>query len=306
MASQKKQQKKTNPKTKAKKGAGKKTRSGRRPALAGLFEGCFLWLKPVWHISLIIIFSVCFMTWFFFSGTLEKMLSKTRESVMQLTADAGFALEIVTIEGINNIQAEKLRKNLDVDRGLPILSLSLQDIADSIVQMGWVENVRVERRLPHTLYIEIEEREPLAVYKADGNHYLVDGKGHRIEKLSAHSEWHSSLLKIAGEDAEKKASEITGLLKSEQDIFSRVSLARYVGKRRWDLVLKGDMIINLPEADPGLALKKIGDLHKTQFILDKGIHAIDARMQDRLIVKTRPGGVKEYKTSESETAIGEI
>jgi len=65
-----------------------------------------------------------------------------------------------------------------LERGQPLLTISLRRVSDDLLRHPWVKAVSLSRRLPHTLAIEVLEREEVA-WMADpsGDGCLVVGEG---------------------------------------------------------------------------------------------------------------------------------
>jgi cell division protein FtsQ len=87
------------------------------------------------------------------------------------------------------------------------------------------------------------------------------------------------------------------MLEAEPEIKNLVEAATWVGDRRWDLTLKNEIIVRLPENEIGLALSRLAKAQEKDKILDKDLNLVDLRETDRITVRTRPGAVQEYQAS---------
>ena len=70
----------------------------------------------------------------------------------------------------------------------------------------------------------------------------------------------------------------------------QVKAATWIGGRRWNVHLKGDIVVRLPEDDAQSAWTRLAEYHKNHRVLDKNVTVLDLRIPDRLIVKTGPKG----------------
>lgn len=229
------------------------------------------------------------------SGWIDQSANRTLDKIYATSSNAGFKIQNVTIEGRVNTDREKLKSLIDVEKGEPIFAENLDDIRKRLESISWVKTARVERRLPDTLYIHLEERQPLALWQKDGKLAVVDAEG--VVLTNQNLDKFSDLLIIVGEDAPQNAPDLVGMIAAEPEVQKRVESAKWIGNRRWDLVLQNDLIVRLPEEDAGMALRRLADAQKDESIMDRKIESIDLRDETRIVVQTRPGAVQEYKAS---------
>ena len=85
------------------------------------------------------------------------------------------------------------------------------------------------------------------------------------------------------------------IIEKDAELFSRVKVANFVSKRRWNLifddVLNG-ITVKLPEEDVDTAWKKLVKLDKTRGILKRKLTFIDLRLKNKVIVKISNKEVK--------------
>ncbi len=85
-----------------------------------------------------------------------------------------------------------------------------------------------------------------------------------------------------------QASALIAMIGSEPALMTQVKAATWVGGRRWNLHLKGDIDVRLPEDDAQDAWVRLAAYHRNHRVLDKNVTVLDLRIPDRLIVKTGP------------------
>ena len=94
------------------------------------------------------------------------------------TAASGLRVTDVVIEGRANTPEPLLRAAIGVSKGDPILGLLAGGNAGAgSKRFPWVEHATVERRLPGTLVVNLQERRPFAVWQNQGKFVLVDRTG---------------------------------------------------------------------------------------------------------------------------------
>lgn len=217
----------------------------------------------------------------FFSRTGDIVIGKT----LSFTAALGFRVNEILVTGRDNIPQEELLTHLGIERNAPIFGVSLTQAQKDISEISWVKNVRVARRLPGEILVEIEERTPVALWQHQKKILAIDAEGKVLsgEGLGR----YKSLPLVVGEGAPERVTEIITLLRAEPAISAVLSSAVRVGGRRWDLRLKNGITVKLPENDIELALSKLAAAQQNKGILSKNIDGIDLRLPEKMVVSQR-------------------
>lgn len=231
--------------------------------------------------------------WFFLGDADTKTAEWTRQSVLNTTADAGFRVENILVEGRVNTDVDVLKGLINIEKGDPLFSFHPVEAKNLIERISWVRSVRVERRWPDTVYIGLSERRPLALWQHDKKLKLIDEDGAVITDYNLAR--FEDLIMVTGAEAWKHAPELLALLDAEPEVRSRVESATWIGNRRWDVKMKSGTIVKLPEEDTGFALKRLAVAQAEDGLLDMGTTRIDVREIDRIVVRNGPGKVHEYK-----------
>lgn len=224
--------------------------------------------------------------WAYSSGNAAKGIEKVRWSAISATATMGFRVNEVMVSGRQQTEREILVKALNVTRGAPILAFDIADAKRRVEALPWVRASTIERMLPDTILISIVEREPLALWQLDSKLHLIDAEGEVI--LNDGLENYSDLLMVVGNGAETEALALIALIGTEPALMQQVKAATWIGGRRWNVHLKGDIVVRLPEDDAQSAWTRLAEYHKNHRVLDKNVTVLDLRIPDRLIVKTGP------------------
>jgi len=192
----------------------------------------------------------------------------------------------IEFHGQQNTPEARLREALGLSTGDPILGFSVEGARKRIEALSWVEHVAVERRLPGTIYVDITERRPYAIWQNQGKFQLIDRNGEVVtnEDVAAFAD----LPLVVGLGAPAHAADMLNALAAVPDIKSRVVAIVRVGERRWNLQLKNNITVMLPEGHEQAALARLGDLEQQQQLLDRPLLFVDMRLPDRLAVRPRP------------------
>ncbi|OUS13584.1 hypothetical protein A9Q97_04765 [Rhodospirillales bacterium 47_12_T64] len=212
-----------------------------------------------------------------------------------MTADAGLSVEDVLVEGRKRTNAAAILNTLDVERGTPILAFSPSSAKAEIEKLPWVKQAIVERRLPNVIYVQLIERQPLALWQKEGILHVIDQNGEVIPKAKATK--FASLPLIVGPDAPDHAREILALIESEPDLGTQVKAAVRVSGRRWNIRLNNGVDVQLPEEDPTDAWSFFARIEREEGVLERDVVLVDLRLRDRLIVRTSGGTAKDKTKS---------
>ena len=194
----------------------------------------------------------------------------------------------IVIEGRANTPEPLLRAALGVSRGDPILGFSVEAARARIETLSWVEHVAVERRLPGTIFVQVIERRPFAIWQNQGHFVLIDREGQVVANQDVSPrDWggFASLPLVVGAGAPAHAAGLLDGLAVLPDVRSHVSAAVRVGERRWNLQLRNGATVMLPEGAVPQALAKLAELQSADALLDRPLASIDLRLPDRMALR---------------------
>ena len=212
-------------------------------------------------------------------------LSSLRERLGTATAASGLRVTDVLIEGRANTPEPLLRAAIGVSKGDPILGFSLEQARARIETLSWVEHATVERRLPGTVVVFLQERAPFAIWQNQGKFVLVDRAGQIVANQDI-SQFHKLPL-IVGTGAPAAAAELLDALTERPALGEKVSASVRVGERRWNLRVANGIDVMLPEGHVAVALDRLVQLQHEHAVLERPLAAIDLRLPDRLVLRPR-------------------
>jgi cell division protein FtsQ len=220
------------------------------------------------------------------SGILPRAADKARWQMIAASARLGLKVDEVLVVGRRETTQKQLLDAVGLARGAPILAFDLEAAKRRVEALPWIKSATVERLLPSTVLLTVEERTPLALWQNEGAFALIDADGKVILKKGL--ERFSDLLVVVGPDAPSHASELLKFLAAEPELMARVKAAVRVGGRRWNVRLKNDIDVRLPEENPAAAWTRLADYEKKHRVLDHDVQILDLRIPDRLIVRKAP------------------
>jgi cell division protein FtsQ len=212
-------------------------------------------------------------------------IATLRERFGGATAFAGLRVTDVVIEGRENTPEPLVRAALGVTLGDPTLGFSVELARQRLATLPWVEHATVERRLPGTVVVYLQERRPFAIWQNQGRFVLIDRSGQQVPNQNM-ADFHQLPL-VVGPGAPAAAAALIDALTDRPDLQRRVVAAVRVAERRWNLHLDNGADVLLPEGHEIAALQRLSQLQQEHQLLDRPLAAIDMRLADRLVLRPK-------------------
>lgn len=237
--------------------------------------------------------------WLWQGGWVTRAVDQARWKLIAISGDLGFTVRDVLVVGRHQTTRQELLAAVRLARGAPILAFDLEAAKKRIEVLPWVRTAAVERLLPDTVLLRLDERRPLALWQHKGRFALIDHQGEVI--IEDGLERFADLPLVVGEDAPGHASDLLDILESQPRLMTLVKAAVRVGGRRWNVRLDNGIDVRLPEEDPGAAWARLAEYQRTHRVLARDITVLDLRLPDRLIVRKSPRPAAPPATPGQET-----
>ena len=187
-------------------------------------------------------------------------------------------VESVKISGLNSIENQIISdkiNNLNLEN---IFFLNRIEISKILNSNSLIESYKVFKNYPSSLNIQIEKTKFLAKINKDSKIYLIGSNG----KLS---NIHYSTQKfpyIFGNPEIKKFLDFKKIIDQSLIDYSKIENLYFFQSNRWDLKLKNNILIKLPEGSTEYILNDISKfLNESNF---KNLKIIDARIKNQIII----------------------
>lgn len=216
-----------------------------------------------------------------------------RDATARLSADAGFRVARIEVNGVTPAGRDAVEQALGVRPGMPILGVSPEAAAARVTALGTVRSAVVERLLPDTLVVTVIERKPLAIWQQpDGTFALIGTTGAVLTDRDAAAARREDpgLKLLVGAGAPDHAQDLLDLLAKFPLVDSRVVAAERIDHLRWNLILRDHTVVELPDAHPERALAVLMQAERKVRLLERPVRKIDLRLADRLVVRPYPKG----------------
>lgn len=209
----------------------------------------------------------------------------------------GFTVQNVMVKGRVHTDADTIKAIVNIQQGDPLFSMDPAEAQNMLEKLSWVKTAQVQRRLPDTIFIQLEERKPLALWQRQQKISLIDEDG--VVLTDRNLSEFKDLVIVTGKKSEVEAFNLIKQLYAEPDITKLVEGAVFVSERRWNLKLKDGKEIKLPEDDIGFALRRLAVMDEEEGLLSRSILSVDLRERDRISVQASPNEIERYKASYS-------
>ncbi len=207
---------------------------------------------------------------------------------------AGFGIENIEINGYKETSELAILEKLEV--GGSLVGYDVAGAQDRIATLPWVARATVRKFYPSTLSVEIEEREPFALWQRQGQVFVIDRGGTEIVELEESR--FGKLPFMVGEGANQQVGDFLAHINAEPDIAAQMRAAVLVAGRRWDLHLEDGVTVKLPEKNIRAALAQLVRLNAERQLLQRDVIVIDLRLPDRVTVRLPEGRSLEDVTSD--------
>ena len=236
----------------------------------------------LWAVAVLAAFAGGWGLWY--GGAMGRVADLTADKVLEATARFGFAVDDVMVVGREQTDGQDLMRAVDLRRGTPILDFDTEAAKARVEALSWVHSAAVERVLPGTVLVRIQERQPLALWQHQGRVRLIDHEGREIE--TGGLERFTDLLLVVGSDAPEHTAALLHTLQTEPELMMRVEAAIRVGERRWNVRLEDGIDVRLPEENPADAWHRLAEYERKHGVLGRDVEVLDLRLPDRLIVRS--------------------
>ncbi len=233
---------------------------------------------------------VLFAAWFYHSGDYDKIKNNIVSILENSQKNSGMVLENILLDGHKYTPKEEIIAAVTgkvtegkVYIGYPIMQIDLWKIKADLEKLTWIKRATVTRQLPSTLSISVSERQPMALWQNSGNISLIDSEGEIITERKLDK--FSNLIILVGNNVPYNAGHFLKFISTTPDIANMISSGVLVNGRRWNVKLKNNILIKLPEDNPERAWQYLTKKQVENKILESNVQVIDLRIEKKMFVR---------------------
>ncbi len=204
-----------------------------------------------------------------------------------------FALKLMRIQGASPVVARQIREAVPLVFPVSSLRLDLPALKARIEQVDAVKTASIFMR-DGILDVEIDERIPKLVWRANGRLELIDESGVRAGVITKRAV-RTDLPLIVGDGGAGFAAEALKLIAALGPLAPRFRGLQRIGERRWDVVLDRQQRILLPSENPVAALERVIALQNARDLLERDVLVVDMRDGRRPIIRLTASAMTELR-----------
>ncbi len=216
------------------------------------------------------------------NGTLQQAASMPHTMWHHGLASAGLRVDQVYVKGRHYTAKETLEAALAAPQGSSLLAIDLSAMRDRIETIPEIRRARISREWPSKLHVVVEERQPAVIWQHAGKQVLMDKEGVSLD--AAKYSGADALMVAVGADVPMHVPDLLAVLATEPVLARDVKAAIRVGERRWNLLMKNNVTVMLPEEGTKRAWKRFAHLVKNEALLTHALSAVDMRLSDRVFI----------------------
>lgn len=214
-----------------------------------------------------------------------------------VTTATPFRLERIEISRTKRLSRDEIIALAGVKLGDPLLRLDLRRMADHMEKNPWIETLKIRRRLPAALSIEVSEREPVAVVNM-GYLYYLDTKAEIFKPLTEGDRLDFPIVTgISGEDLAKDPAGSKEMLQSALGImellrsgtvFRLEDISEIHLDKGYGITLftaKGGIPVKLGSDDFSGKLARFSRIYRDLTAQIASLEYIDLNYSDKIVVK---------------------
>ncbi|MBQ9690653.1 MAG: FtsQ-type POTRA domain-containing protein [Eggerthellaceae bacterium] len=163
-----------------------------------------------------------------------------------------FAVHEVDVEGVEHLTAEEMTALTSVPADTTLLRIDKSAIKERILKDAWVQDVKIKKRYPSTLVLDILERKMAATVEI----YAADGIAKQIWALSSDSMW---LCEIPERDSERAQTMSDAIFRDADEVL-RISDVKYGAVAESGVMCTDESILNALAIVDGLSTELKDDI----------------------------------------------
>jgi cell division protein FtsQ len=203
-----------------------------------------------------------------------------RDSVANL---AGFRITSIALAGQRRLTRDDVLTAAGITARTSLLFLDAGEARARLKTNPWIAEATVLKLYPGRLHIAVTEREAFALWQRNGKVEVIAEDGAVVEGYSG--QYGAKLPLVVGLGAETRAKDFLTTLDKYPSIRDQLRAAVLVAERRWNVMLKNGIDVQLPATGLEQALDTLLTLDRDNKILSRDVATIDLRLSGRVTVR---------------------
>lgn len=194
-----------------------------------------------------------------------------------------FAINQLEIIGTDRVSAEKVQAKLKPVVGRLLTQVTEPEVAKLLAEFDLIDTISLESRPPDTLVVRIQERQPIARVRVNGQEFLFDAAGVKIGEVQSSDDF-PKLLGIGNPSSSDKYREaVETILQMPQSLYRQLESVEMDGSVA--LIRLEGVDLEIVWGDPTQAALKAEVLGSILDSLDDSVSFIDVSSPMAPVVK---------------------
>ena len=228
-----------------------------------------------------------FFTVIIFSIYIEKknIIFLFKNTIQSFSQNFEYQYVNLNISGLERVKKSYIEKKLNKYFKTSIFLLPLDEISNLIKENNWIKNIKFTTNYKDTLYIKIEEYQPIGIYDFNKKLFFFDVNGKIIDEYN-NKKPYNSLIIFKGQSSNLEADtfiKILDVLNFQQKY--KIENAELINNRRWNVDLTNNVKLMLSEDSPKKSLENFLEIKNNLSETDlNNIKSYDLRNLNKTIV----------------------
>lgn len=205
-------------------------------------------------------------------------------------AHSQFGIQRISMSGQAMTSEKAILAALNITPQTSMVNFDADAARAAIESLPAILTATVRKDYPNRLFVSVVERVPVARWRVDGVTYLIDQTG---AKIAANGDDFPILPLIVGEDAGDDAMAMIQAMNRYPALKPGLEALSRIADRRWDMIYRSGLRVQLPEQGVAQALGQLTTLEKTFQVLERDVTVIDLRVQGVVAVKPSDAAAKQ-------------
>ncbi len=215
------------------------------------------------NILLVIILFFFLSTFFIITKEFKEIKFYLYQSVQLFSEKFNYQLKTFEINGNNRMNVDDVEKLISKYYGVSIFMLPISKISEKIKDDIWIKNIKLSIDYKNNLIIDLEEYNPVGIYKFNKNMFYFSENGNIIDKIEVDLSRQNELLVFSGKLSNVKASSFVETLnKFDSNFIKQIQLIELINERRWNIEIQNNIILKLSEEFPQTSISNYLKLKK--------------------------------------------
>jgi cell division protein FtsQ len=197
-------------------------------------------------------------------------------------AHSQFAISKISISGQAMTSEQEILAELGITPQTSMVNFDADAARAAIETLPAIASATVRKVYPDHVFISVVERAPVARWRENGTTYVIDPTG---VKIGDNGNQYSELPLVIGDDAGDDAMVMIRAMDQFPALKDGLVALSRIADRRWDLIYKSGLRVQLPEQGVAQALGQLTTLQNQFQLLGRDVTLIDLRVAGMVAVK---------------------